>query len=373
MPHGNNDKKLRNGFFLCLPPMPPGNSNHAERMWYVGSSERWKRESHRSKNTSLTSVVITGGESALDISAFNEFVELAKRLNITETARMLNMSQPTLSKHIISFEKELRLSLFERTGSAMRLTEAGNALLPFAYKILDAQSMFYEEARRIKSEAPARLSVTGLTDETAVMALLGRFITSAENEYGTGFIQVRSCHHKRPIDFVKAGSIDVAFDYFEPSELDDDTVGAVIVGRCPWAAIVDAGHPFAGRASIDIEDLRHETLVRIEGAHVSEAWRFIERACLLNGFAPKTRRRYSMRLTDLLTLSSTIGNDVLIAGVNFVKRIEAGLPSSCRVIELTGEATSFPLSALYHIGNLNPALDRFVDFMEADLAEREHC
>ena len=116
----------------------------------------------------------------MDISAFNEFVELAKRLNITETARMLNMSQPTLSKHIISFEKELRLSLFERTGSAMRLTEAGNALLPFAYKILDAQSMFYEEARRIKSEAPARLSVTGLTDETAVMALLGRFITSAE-------------------------------------------------------------------------------------------------------------------------------------------------------------------------------------------------
>ena len=290
----------------------------------------------------------------MDISAFNEFVELAKRLNITETARMLNMSQPTLSKHIISFEKELRLSLFERTGSAMRLTEAGNALLPFAYKILDAQSMFYEEARRIKSEAPARLSVTGLTDETVVMALLGRFITSAESEYGTGFIQVRSCHHKRPIDFVKAGSIDVAFDYFEPSELDDDTVGAVIVGRCPWAAIVDAGHPFANRASIDIEDLRHETLVRIEGAHVSEAWRFIERACLLNGFAPKTRRRYSMRLTDLLTLSSTIGNDVLIAGVNFVKRIEAGLPSSCRVIELTGEATSFPLSALYHIGIAMP-------------------
>ena len=66
----------------------------------------------------------------MDISAFNEFVELAKRLNITETARMLNMSQPTLSKHIISFEKELRLSLFERTGSAMRLTEAGNALPP---------------------------------------------------------------------------------------------------------------------------------------------------------------------------------------------------------------------------------------------------
>ena len=189
-------------------------------------------------------MVITGGESALDISAFNEFVELAKRLNITETARMLNMSQPTLSKHIISFEKELRLSLFERTGSAMRLTEAGNALLPFAYKILDAQSMFYE--------APARLSVTGLTDETVVMALLGRFITSAESEYGTGFIQVRSCHHKRPIDFVKAGSIDVAFDYFEPSERDDATVGAVLVGRCPWAAIVDAGpsqtaHPSTSR------------------------------------------------------------------------------------------------------------------------------
>ena len=109
-----------------------------------------------------------------------EFNVLAECLNFSAAAKELYVSQPTLSKHIISFEKELRLSLFERTGSAMRLTEAGNALLPFAYKILDAQSMFYEEARRIKSEAPARLSVTGLTDETVVMALLGRFITSAE-------------------------------------------------------------------------------------------------------------------------------------------------------------------------------------------------
>ena len=49
---------------------------------------------------------------------------------------------------------------------------------------------------------------------------------------------------QQAIDFVKAGSIDVAFDYFEPSELDDDTVGAVIVGRCPrldWAPYGEAG------------------------------------------------------------------------------------------------------------------------------------
>ena len=50
----------------------------------------------------------------MDISAFNEFVELAKRLNITETARMLNMSQPTLSKHMAALEEDLGFRLIER-------------------------------------------------------------------------------------------------------------------------------------------------------------------------------------------------------------------------------------------------------------------
>ena len=52
-----------------------------------------------------------------------ECTELAKRLNYTETARALSMSQPSLSKHISQFEKELKLELFKRDGNSLRLTK----------------------------------------------------------------------------------------------------------------------------------------------------------------------------------------------------------------------------------------------------------
>ena len=41
----------------------------------------------------------------MDSQFIVEYAELAKRLNVTETARFLNMSQPTLSKHITALEK----------------------------------------------------------------------------------------------------------------------------------------------------------------------------------------------------------------------------------------------------------------------------
>lgn len=53
----------------------------------------------------------------MDTDILQEFAELAKRLNFTETARLLDMSQPTLSKHISSFERELRIELFDRSGA----------------------------------------------------------------------------------------------------------------------------------------------------------------------------------------------------------------------------------------------------------------
>ena len=40
---------------------------------------------------------------AVNTDYLHEFTELAKRLSFTETARFLNMSQSTLSKHVSHF------------------------------------------------------------------------------------------------------------------------------------------------------------------------------------------------------------------------------------------------------------------------------
>lgn len=93
----------------------------------------------------------------MDIEVLREFVELAKKLNFTETARTLNMSQPTLSKHIGALEKELRIPLFDRTSANLRLTRAGADLLPYAYRAIEASTEFLEKAKALKTTPPAPL------------------------------------------------------------------------------------------------------------------------------------------------------------------------------------------------------------------------
>lgn len=54
---------------------------------------------------------------------------LAQRLNFTQTAAELFITQPALSRIISSRERELKLQLFERTPRSVTLTPAGMAFL----------------------------------------------------------------------------------------------------------------------------------------------------------------------------------------------------------------------------------------------------
>lgn len=64
------------------------------------------------------------------------FYVVAKRLNFTRAAEELFISQPAVSKHIHEIEQHYELKLFERNGTRIRLTEAGNLLLDNVEKLM---------------------------------------------------------------------------------------------------------------------------------------------------------------------------------------------------------------------------------------------
>jgi DNA-binding transcriptional LysR family regulator len=84
------------------------------------------------------------------------FVVVAEHLHFTRAAQALYVSQPALSKQIGVLERNLRVSLFERDSRGVRLTEAGEALLPHARVTLAA----WDEAQRLVAEAAARQQAT---------------------------------------------------------------------------------------------------------------------------------------------------------------------------------------------------------------------
>ena len=170
----------------------------------------------------------------------------------------------------------------------------------------------------------------------------------------------------------RASSHDIVFDYASPDDFgEDDAIGAVHIETVPWIALVSKSHRLATRSVLEFSELKDETFIKIEGTHVSEAWRFVERTCTANGFTPTIRRHYSMSLTDLLPATANLGNDVLILGTNFVRRVGAGIDSFCSQIPITGTDVALPISALYCIDNPNPILDEAIEAIEEAAQNRE--
>ncbi len=71
-----------------------------------------------------------------DLAKLQTFLQAAESLSFSEAARKLHLSQPTVSHHIKTLEGEMGVELFVRTGHDLKLTEAGQLLLPLARKMI---------------------------------------------------------------------------------------------------------------------------------------------------------------------------------------------------------------------------------------------
>lgn len=76
-----------------------------------------------------------------------EFVTFAGFMNYTAAARALNVSQPTLSRHVAELERHFGCTLVDRSADALKLTFCGSELLRQATRLLEDEE---ELARRME-------------------------------------------------------------------------------------------------------------------------------------------------------------------------------------------------------------------------------
>lgn len=72
----------------------------------------------------------------MEFNALSAFIAVAENHSFSIAAERLFLSQPAVSKRIAALEEELETRLFDRVGRTIQLTEAGEALLPRARRIL---------------------------------------------------------------------------------------------------------------------------------------------------------------------------------------------------------------------------------------------
>lgn len=95
----------------------------------------------------------------LDAHQMNVFLTAAEMLNFTNAARQLNMTQPSVSQHVQALEQHFRTTLFVRKGRRMVLTDAGEALVPLARRMVDWSVRIDETMESLQGEVYGHLKV----------------------------------------------------------------------------------------------------------------------------------------------------------------------------------------------------------------------
>ncbi len=95
----------------------------------------------------------------LDAHQLNVFLTAAELLNYTAAARQLHMTQPSVSQHIQALEQHFQTELFIRKGRQMVLTDAGEALVPLARRLVDWSVRIDETMESLRGEVYGHLKV----------------------------------------------------------------------------------------------------------------------------------------------------------------------------------------------------------------------
>lgn len=84
----------------------------------------------------------------MDIRNIEYFLHLAKYEHVSATADLLHISQPSLSKHITSLEREIGVKLFDQIGNRIVLNKTGEQFAQYAKQAVELLNAGINSAKR---------------------------------------------------------------------------------------------------------------------------------------------------------------------------------------------------------------------------------
>ncbi len=117
----------------------------------------------------------------VQLSELKVFVIAAEESSFSRAAERLHLSQSAVSQNIQALGHEFGVELFERWGRSVRLTEAGQALLPMAQEVVSAITRMGEVMNGLEGKIAGELIIGCST--TSGKYLLPNLIATFQHEY----------------------------------------------------------------------------------------------------------------------------------------------------------------------------------------------
>ena len=203
----------------------------------------------------------------MDLRQLRYFLTVAEERRFSAAARRLHISAPTLSQQIRALERDLRVTLFDRTSRGAELTDAGRVLVVRTRVILAEVDRAREDVRAAE---PDRREQVALRVCTMAERVLDGPLRTAGTAIPGVEVSVTSSPGDDAVEAVRQARADAAVVWNRPQEQRD--LDGVVLGSVLFGIVLPDGHPLADRAEIPVAGLDHEPTVMFPLAPFAGIW-----------------------------------------------------------------------------------------------------
>lgn len=186
----------------------------------------------------------------MELRQLKYFAKVAETLNFSDAAKVLYITQSTLSQQIKQLEQELNAPLFQRNSHSVCLTEVGEELLPYALRTLHDATLCIDRVHDLQQLLTGTLNIgvtytfSPILTET-LLVFMKRYPHVRLNIYYKPMEELMDMLTNRKVDFVLAFKSSVSHEEIESHVLFDNHL----------SAIVSTSHPLAKRDKITLDEL----------------------------------------------------------------------------------------------------------------------
>lgn len=209
----------------------------------------------------------------MELLQLRYFYKIATSDTLTQAARELHVSQPSLSSMLRKLEAELGGKLFVKKGRLLKLNRRGEILLHYAEKILRELDAMKEEVNILNQNQENRLVIELQAASNLILPIIKEFQGKHED------IQIRILQNQseKAAEDNKPDLI-VTADYRKPTE-------DRILFKEELLLAIPENHRLAGKLSVTVEDLQEEKFILL--SHGKRMRTITDYYCKKMHFKPK--------------------------------------------------------------------------------------
>ena len=194
-------------------------------------------------------------------------VTVAETGNITEAAKRLFISQPSLTNAIRELEKEMQITIFNRTNKGVAVSNEGDEFLSYARQVLEQVGLLEEKYLNVKEQRP-RFSVSCQHYSFAVNAFVDVIQEFDANQYD---FTLRETQTYEIIEDVSRLKSEIGILYV--SSKNEEIIMKLIkqnglkfeeLFMAKPHVFISSKHPLAEREAISLEDLEEYPYLSFE-------------------------------------------------------------------------------------------------------------